>query len=329
MKIKTLILFLFTVIITGCYNHDFKYDTIISDSPVNLEKLNSAYDDFNSDLPYMAGRFEIIFSTNRDSKGEHFDIVGVPINVTYHDEDDKLDFNFDQKDDTSFQDRKMFSLTNTPYDELGPYSYLDPHGMRYLFYANNEDGNFDIKIVFTDRGDWGVYKAKQRVYGPSNSNLTNSASDDLYPTIDKSSSKLLFCSNRESKLFNIYEIYLDPEEYLYKYLVINDSVPVIKNTILSSDANDKCPSVKNDLLVFSSDRKGGFGGYDLYYSARINNEWSSPINFGSEINTEYDEYRPVTFKVLRLFDLMIFSSNRPKGKGGFDLFCVKIDNLIK
>ena len=67
----------------------------------------------------------------------------------------------------------------------------------------------------------------------------------------------------------------------------------------------------------------------MYYSLKINNEWSNPINFGSVINTEYDEYRPITFKVLDLFDLMVFSSNRPNGKGGFDLFCAKMDDLIK
>ena len=175
VKIKLLILLMFAFILAGCpfKDPDFQYDTIITDIPVNLEKLNSIYDDFNSDLPYLGGRFEILFSTNRGSKGEHFDIVCKPINVSYHEEDDILDFNFDQVDYTPFQESKLLSNVNTPFEELGPYSFYDSHRWRYLFFANNENGDFDIKVVYTDTRDWGVHGAQYRVYGPSNSNLTN------------------------------------------------------------------------------------------------------------------------------------------------------------
>ena len=62
-------------------------------------------------------------------------------------------------------------------------------------------------------------------------------------------------------------------------------------------------------MVLSSNRAGGYGGYDLYYSKYENGEWQSPINFGAEINTEYDEFRPIVrpqseFKN----DFMLFSS---------------------
>ena len=36
------------------------------------------------------------------------------------------------------------------------------------------------------------------------------------------------------------------------------------------------------------------GGYDLYYSQIKNEVWSKPVNFGGSVNTEFDEYRPVT-----------------------------------
>ncbi len=77
-------------------------------------------------------------------------------------------------------------------------------------------------------------------------------------------------------------------------------------------------------MVFTSKRDGRF---DLWYSKFQNNSWASPIKFGDKINTEYNEYRPVVFNVLG-FDLMIFSSDRPNGKGGYDLYIVKIDEYI-
>jgi hypothetical protein len=102
---------------------------------------------------------------------------------------------------------------------------------------------------------------------------------------------------------------------------------VTKETTLSGTSNDKCPSITRNLLVFTSDRPGGYGGYDLYYSTYTGNGWSLPVNFGTKINSEYDEYRPITFS-FNGFDLMIFSSNRTGGKGGFDLYAVKIPDLL-
>ncbi|MBN2863357.1 MAG: hypothetical protein JXN62_09365, partial [Bacteroidales bacterium] len=59
---------------------------------------------------------------------------------------------------------------------------------------------------------------------------------------------------------------------------------------------------------------------------RQDNEWSIPVNFGDKINTGDNEFRPITFQFLD-FNLMIFSSDRSDGKGGYDLYCVKIDDI--
>jgi hypothetical protein len=95
-----------------------------------------------------------------------------------------------------------------------------------------------------------------------------------------------------------------------------------KIEVLSSAYDDKCPFFKDNLLVFASNRPGGFGGYDLWYSRYLNGSWSSPVNLGEKINSAYDEFRPVKFELIG-YELMIFSSNRPEGKGGFDLYMVK------
>ena len=81
----------------------------------------------------------------------------------------------------------------------------------------------------------------------------------------------------------------------------------------------------DDFMVFASNRAGGFGGYDLWYSKKINGQWEEPQNFGSNINSEFDEYRPIVRKYENINnDLMIFSSNRKGGLGGFDLYYVGI-----
>jgi hypothetical protein len=71
-------------------------------------------------------------------------------------------------------------------------------------------------------------------------------------------------------------------------------------------------------------------GFDLYYSLFTDGTWSVPVNFSEEINSAYDEYRPVTIHNDAFANnLMIFSSNRPGGKGGFDLYHVGIAQMIR
>lgn len=56
----------------------------------------------------------------------------------------------------------------------------------------------------------------------------------------------------------------------------------------------------------------------------------SATKFGDKINSEYDEYRPIIVPFGEFDDTMlIFSSNRPGGKGGFDLYAARTKKLPK
>jgi len=92
-----LILLISTSIIFGCLrsgegnqNYDFTYETIVTEDPINLEEINSAYDDYNSALPYPAARHGIYFSTNRKSAGGNFDFIYKAMDISYHSRDDVL-----------------------------------------------------------------------------------------------------------------------------------------------------------------------------------------------------------------------------------------------
>ncbi len=328
---KTIPTLIITIILSGCVpvdrDYNFEYEIIITDTPANLENLNTANDDYNSNLPYPAARSEFYFSSNRNSGGDNYDIIFKNIDMSYHKRDDILNFSFPTNDGYSSFQSKLLPLINTQNDELGPYSFFGSDGWDYFFYANNDSGNFDIKFVYTPSLDWGTYDGQQRLYGPTGATVANSDFDDLYPTINQDKSKLLFCSNRENDSFDIYSLDLNSELLLHDDLTGPNSVRILKESILSGTSNDKCPSINGNILVFASDRDGGYGGYDLYYSQFINNQWSTPVNFGDKINSSGDEYRPITFSFNDI-DLMIFSSNRPGGKGGFDLYCVKLGDLF-
>jgi hypothetical protein len=74
--------------------------------------------------------------------------------------------------------------------------------------------------------------------------------------------------------------------------------------------------------VFASNRPGGPGGYDLYCANRHDGRWQAPRPL--PFNTAADEFRP-SLLVIGDARFLIFSSNRPGGAGGFDLYTVRFD----
>jgi len=88
-----------------------------------------------------------------------------------------------------------------------------------------------------------------------------------------------------------------------------------------ADANDAAATVRMDgrELMFWSNRSGGLGGADLWLSTRqtVHDPWSPPVNPGSRLNSPLDDLTP-TFSFDRR--TLIFSSNRPGGQGGNDLW---------
>jgi hypothetical protein len=72
-----------------------------------------------------------------------------------------------------------------------------------------------------------------------------------------------------------------------------------------------------EIMYFVSNREGGMGGTDIWYSIIHDNRFSEPVNLGSQINTPGDEVTPFyDEKSKRLY----FSSDWHKGLGGFDIF---------
>ncbi len=79
-----------------------------------------------------------------------------------------------------------------------------------------------------------------------------------------------------------------------------------------------CFTRSGDTLYFTSNRKGGYGGLDIYYSVRgENGEWGIPVNLGPTINTRYNEETPfITTDSKTLY----FSSYGHYNMGGYDVF---------
>ena len=89
------------------------------------------------------------------------------------------------------------------------------------------------------------------------------------------------------------------------------------------------PSLSADgkTLYFASNRAGGFGDIDMYYSVMDEyNKWSVPVNLGEKINTPGRDWAPFIHPDNQT---LYFASNEHIGLGGFDLFVSKKDSAGK
>jgi hypothetical protein len=311
------------LLLVSCTGNRLNYDKgIIPPVPVNFAAVNSMYDDYNSNLriSWTEMTFSLVFSSNRISFGEDFDFVSYSGDIFY----DLISGEFEMK--TISKAYGLLEAVNTDNNEFGPYFTSDfPYYFpwykegedRRFFYSSDPDGNLDIFFCGYNFGD-GEFLASGDPFAltPLNTEY-NEGYLSIHNGASASRETVYFMSDRDGS----YDICSATGEE-GKLISESAALTVSRSPVLSSNADDKCPYITGNMIVFASDREGGFGGFDLWYSVYNGSVWSAPVNMGGEINTEYDEYRPMVVPGGNWYlnDLMIFSSNRPGGKGGFDLY---------
>ncbi len=78
------------------------------------------------------------------------------------------------------------------------------------------------------------------------------------------------------------------------------------------------------VIFFASDRPGGFGGTDIWFTARQSGgKWGKPVNCGDSINTKCDELTPF---VTEDGERLLFASAGHRTVGGYDIFSSDINN---
>ena len=338
MKKPFFIICAFVIFFISC-EPTLRYHTgTFPDTPVNMGAINTEFDDYNSDIPVLGGTFPLCFSSNRNSDGGNYDIVYKLIDVWMSKKTGNLAVEENNSWNLDVFQRYLnllnaLNVINTQANELGPF--IMPQGDRFkrvgsgyeafqnfvVLYASDQGGNLDIRMTDNLTDD--------RYSSPVDVAFLNSDFDDAYPTVNRDSSRIYFCSNRRGGDFDIWYTDLGTDGILFDALKSPDDHQVNAEAVLSSGYDDKCPYIHGNLMVFTSDRPGGFGGFDLWYSVFDGSDWSFPVNFGDKINTEYDEYRPIVKEFPYDFtnDFMIFSSNRPGGAGGFDLYYVGVEKV--
>jgi len=291
------------------------------DTAVALANLNTQYDDYNVNLDYANGYIKMIFSSNRNTQGGTFDLVTGAIEFTHDKYTGQFTLGSELINDAFLT--ALITAANTQKDDLGPYRLLstaDSH--EYLLITTESDnGDTDIKYL--------RYLPQTGTNIPAFGSLTpaavlNSSSDDGYVSFDISQTRVFLSSNREGQ-YNIYTIEKPNTASLVDWFAL-PAATLTKVDSVNSGYDDTCPIVARNVMIFASNRPGGLGGYDIYFSVYNNGKWGSPVNFGPTINSEADEFRPVLGYHPEFTNyFLVFSSNRTNGKGGFDLYFAGVE----
>ena len=311
----------------GCFKDwDITYERgFFSDTVKNLSAVNSVYDDFNSSgPPTISFTLPLVFSSNRSTFGKKYDLIDYELWAAFNQVDGS--FNLAAYEGQSYPFYYLTAMANTDDNELGPFtSYLG--GQEYFFFfSSDRSENMEIYTSFFNNYSFsGITPISPQPFLVKG---VNSPGYDAYPALNSDRREFLFASNRLGNI-DIFRIRIPENGDFLEWAQADTTYPAEPVSVLNSDSIDLFPYVNGDLLVFSSKRTGGYGGYDLYYSRWNGNEWTSPVNFGPTVNSASDECRPLIF-LAEYFtnDLMIFSSDRAGGKGGFDLYYVGIDKMI-
>jgi outer membrane protein OmpA-like peptidoglycan-associated protein len=95
--------------------------------------------------------------------------------------------------------------------------------------------------------------------------------------------------------------------------------PINLGPPINTIAWESQPSLSYDgkTLYFSSNRPGGYGKSDIWYTTYKEGRWTPPINMGPEVNTSGDEQSP---HIAKDDQTLYFNSNGHPGMGGVDLY---------
>ena len=260
---------LLTFALTGCPWYGYKYNTgTLPDTPVNLEDFNTEYDDYNSTAPSLGRLLPFCYSTNRHSEGGEFNIKYEPMNVNFSKTSGELTVTNEFANWGSYQAEfgilaDAVRKVNSADNELGPCLLYGREGefadaSFHLLSASDRAGDFNIG--YTCNNTTAEFSEIQPVA------FLNSEYNDLYPSFSSDFSQIYFCSDREDGVFNIFSVFVDyADDSIIAVLSDSDPHEVVMDEVLSGDYDDKCPYIFDNTLVFTSNRAGGYGGFDLYF----------------------------------------------------------------
>ena len=259
------------------------------------------------DVSYYLGEFYFLSGNISESK-KYFDSI-----------DDTLKFISLSK----YKSNINYYINNTN-NELISFIINDSIDRWYYQYSPHFDQNTN-KLFFTVREGGNLFDDENIVTASlSDNNFTdfkpyitlNSENNEGTPSFSDDGKFMVFTSCEMDFKNNSCDIY---------YSQMKDNLwskPRKFDDNVNSAFWDSQPFIYDGKLYFVSNRPGGVGGRDIYYSViKEDGSFSKALNF-REVNTKHEEVSPVVNDAI-----FYFSSNRDNSYGGYDIYLLD-NNLI-
>ena len=259
------------------------------------------------DVSYYLGEFYFLSGNISESK-KYFDSI-----------DDTLKFISLSK----YRSNINYYINNTN-NQLISYIKNDSIDSWYYQYSPYFDQNTN-KLFFTVREGGNLFDDENIVTASlSDNNFTdfkpyitlNSENNEGTPSFSDDGKFMVFTSCEMDFKNNSCDIYYSQmkDNLWSKPRKLDDNV--------NSAFWDSQPFMYDGTLYFVSNRPGGVGGRDIYYSViKEDGSFSKALNF-KEVNTKHEEVSPVVNDAI-----FYFSSNRDNSYGGYDIYLLD-NNLI-
>lgn len=178
-----------------------------------------------------------------------------------------------------------------------------------------ENGRSNEDFFISKKDKDGAWKKSRNLGKPINTSYNEGAQ-----TISPDGKVIFFTVCNAPDGFGSCDIYVTLKEGDFWTMPVNLGPPI------NTPAFESQPSISSDgkTLYFCSNRKGGQGGIDIWFSSRSDDgQWGSPINLGATINTKEYEQSPFIHPDNAT---LYFSSNGHPGMGDADLYFSRKDS---
>ena len=210
--------------------------------------------------------------------------------------------------------RKLSKKVNSKYHEAGVA--ISPDNNTIYFTRNDSKKRkkrkktavSHLKIYKSERIDGEWTEAEELPFNGDNFSTG-------HPALTADGKKLYFASDRPGSLGGTDIFVVDVLE--------NGEFSEPKNLGrgVNSSRREMFPYVVDNKIFFSSDRRQGLGGLDIYEAVRVGETFGAPINLGEPVNSGKDDFSYISQDA---GETGYFASNRKGGKGDDDIYAFKL-----
>ena len=213
-----------------------------------------------------------------------------------------------------FNSTLLSPVINTPYHE-GP-AYFETN-TNILYYSSIDPSDTiaqsslppnKLMTSSFQNGEWSE---------PEISSLNIAHFSSLHPAISNDGVWMVFASNRPDGYGNM-DLFMS----IKKDEIWGD--PVNLGGLINTEAAEVFPYIDENLNLYFA-RKSEATGLDIFLSVFYNGHYLTPVKLPPPLNSEYDDFGLCMYTPN---ELGYFSSNRPKGQGGDDIYRFEIENFL-